>query len=229
MDNLGQYKANILIVDDDVLIAESTKFQLKKAHYTTVGMAVNAEEAIQMARDRQPDIIIMDVNLGSPIDGVAAAEEIQKFADIPFIFATAYADNATVERVKKTSPYGYLIKPYDNRELIVAIETSLYKHSYDKKLKEQEMMFRTLSNFAYEWEFWILPNKEFKYCSPSCERITGYKAEEFITNPKLLFDIVHPVNRSEYEKHFEEYHSCKREETVKAIEGKLSLIFHSLT
>ncbi len=214
MDNQLNPKANILIVDDDVLIAESNKFLLKKSGYNSVGIAADGTQAIKLAKEKQPDLILMDINLGGSIDGITAAEEIQKFADIPFIFLTAYSDPATVERAKKIGPFGYLIKPFDNRELIVAIETSLYKHSYDKKIKEQELLFRTIANFAYEWEFWLLPDLQFKYCSPSCQRVTGYQAEEFTANPKLLFDIVHPDDRDAFEKHIQNNYRDKKDEIV---------------
>ncbi len=221
MINTEVSKANILLVDDDVLIGESVKFLLRKSNYNTVGIAFSAKEAIEIAKEKQPDLILMDINLEGKVDGISAAAEIQKFADIPFIFLTAYSDNMTVDRVKKTSPYGYLIKPYDNRELLVAIETALYKHSYDKKIKEQELMFRTISNYAYEWEFWVMPDSNFKYCSPSCERVTGYTAEEFISNPKLQFDIVYGEDITIFEDHYRKYHNHKREETVKALQFRI--------
>jgi PAS domain S-box-containing protein len=207
-------KANILVVDDDLLIAESNKFLLKKSGYHTVGVATDGLQAVKLAKEKQPDLILMDVNLSSSMDGITAAEEIQKFVDIPIIFLTAYSDPATIERAKKVGPFGYLIKPFDNRELIVAIETSLYKHSFDKKIKEQELLFRTVANFAYEWEFWLLPDLQFKYCSPSCKRIAGYSAEEFTANPKLLFDIVHPEDRDAFEEHIKCNYPERKEEII---------------
>ncbi len=210
-------KASILLVDDDILISESNKILLRKSGYETAGIACDGKTAIEMALEKKPDLILMDVNLNSEIDGIAAAEEIQKSEDIPVIFVTAYSDPSTIERAKKVGPFGYLIKPFENRELLVSIETSLYKHSFDKKIKEQEFLFRTVANFAYEWEFWIMPDLQFKYCSPSCERVTGYKAEEFINNPKLLFDIIHEDDKSKFEEHFRKYHSENSTETVQAL------------
>lgn len=236
MEKMLPTKANILIVDDDVLIAESTKSILRRANYNIVGTAINAAEAIQFARERNPDLILMDINLGNSEDGISAAEEIQKFADIPFIFATAYSDNATIERAKKIGPFGYLIKPYDNREMLVAIETSLYKHFFDKKIKEQELLFRTVANYAYEWEYWQMPDAQFKYCSPSSERITGYKSEEFVRNPKLLFEIIHPEDKYSFEKHFDESHSIDKDKVLNKFEfrilnkhGKIIYIRHTCT
>ncbi len=232
--NNSSTKASILLVDDDILIAESNKILLKKAGYNIAGIACDGKSAIELALEKKPDLILMDVNLNCEIDGIDAAEEIQKFADIPFIFLTAYSDPSTVDRAKKIGPFGYLIKPFENRELLVAIETTLYKHYLDKKIKEQEFLFRTVANFAYEWEFWIMPDLQFKYCSPSCERVTGYKAEEFINNPQLLFDIIHPEDKGKFEDHSSKYHSENYNETVKELElriihknGNLKFIRHT--
>ncbi len=234
MEKILPTKANILIADDDVLIAESTKIILRKANYNTVGTAINATEAIQIAKEKHPDLILMDINLDNSKDGISAAEEIQKFADIPFVFVTAYSDNDTIERAKKIGPFGYFIKPYDNRELLVTIETSLYRHSFDKKIKEQELLFRTVSNYAYEWEYWQLPDLQFKYCSPSSIRTTGYKREEFIENPKLLIEIVHPEDKDSFEKHFNESNFGNRDKVVNALDfriidkqGSIKFIRHS--
>ncbi len=221
MDAPIQIKTNILIVDDDVLIAESTKYQLRKANYNIVGTAVSAKEAIEITKEKKTDIILMDINLKDPEDGIFAAEEIQKIVDVPFIFLTAYSDKDTVQRVKKIGPYGYLIKPYDNKELLVAIETSLYKHSFEKKIKEQELLFRTLSNFAYEWELWVMPDLTLKFCSPSCKRVTGYSADEFFSNPKLLMEIIHPEDKDEFANHFLQPFAGKENETIKTLEHKI--------
>lgn len=222
MEKIINPKANILIVDDDVLIAESNKFQIKNFGYNPVGVAINGQKAIDLAKEKSPDLILMDINLGrASIDGITAAEEIHKFADIPIIFLTAYSDPDTIERAKKVGPYGYLIKPFDKRELQVAIETSLYKHTFEKNIKEQELLFRTIANFAYEWEFWILPDLQFKYCSPSCQRVTGYLAEEFMANPNLLSDIVHPGDRIAFDKHLQEYYSERKDETVKNFQFRI--------
>ncbi len=126
-------KKNILIVDDDLLIAESSRFLLTKSGFSVVGIALNGQQAIEFAKQKCPDLILMDINLGDSIDGITTAQEIQKFADYPFIFLTAYSDPETVERAKKVGPFGYLIKPFDNRELIVSIETTLSNYETDNQ------------------------------------------------------------------------------------------------
>jgi PAS domain S-box-containing protein len=214
-------KANILIVDDDILIAESNKVLIKKYGYKIAGIAANCPEAISLAKEKQPDLILMDINLGSKMDGITAAEEIQKFADIPIIFLTAYSDPVTLERAKKIGPFGYLIKPFDNRELIITIENSIVKHSFEKKTKEQELLFRTIANYAYEWELWLTPDLQFKFCSPSCKRISGYTSEEFLANPKLLSEIIHPEDKDAYEKHVEANYRHELNDVVKDFEFRI--------
>lgn len=221
MEFLHESKPNILIVDDDILIAESNKFTIRKAGYNVVGIAVDSAQALALTKEKKPDLILMDVNLAGSDDGIVTAEEIQKIDDIPIIFVTAYSDAATIERAKKIAPFAYLIKPFDNRELIVAIETTLNKHSFDKKIKEQKLLFETVANFAYEWEFWISPDLKFKYCSPSCQKITGYKAEEFLANPMLLLDIIHPVDKKKYEEHFKDYIKQKSNQTAEVLEFRI--------
>lgn len=222
LSNQLNSKANILIVDDDVLIAESIRFLIKKAGYNSIGIAVSGAQAIELAKEKQPNLILMDINLGDSIGGITAATEIQEFADIPFIFLTAYSDPATIEKAKKVGPFGYLIKPFDNREVLVAIETALYKHSFDKKIKEQELLFRTVANHAYEWESWLSPDLQFKYCSPSCERVTGFKDIEFMNNPHLLSEIVHPDDKEIFENHITKFHSEKIDETVEGFEFRIN-------
>ncbi len=220
MDNSGN-GSGILIVDDDILIAESNKILLKREGYGIAGIACDGRTAIDSAIEKNPDLVLMDINLNSEIDGITAAEEIQKVADVPIIFLTAYSDPATIDRAKRVGPFGYLIKPFEKRELLVAIETTLYKHQFEKKLKEQELLFRTVANFAYEWEFWLLPNLQFKFCSPSCKRISGYENFEFMNNPKLLSDIIHPEDREKFEQHMTDYSVDKINETVTSFEFRI--------
>jgi CheY-like chemotaxis protein len=123
--------ANILIVDDDILIAESNKFIIRRAGYNTAGIAVDGKEAIELTKEKKPDVILMDINLSGTMDGITAAEEIKKIADIPIIFVTAYTDSATKERAKKVRPSGYLVKPFDRRALEELIYNVLRKTSAD--------------------------------------------------------------------------------------------------
>ena len=137
-------KAKILIVDDDLITSLSIKKTLEKYGFNVIGTAANADEAIHFVKAGQPNLVFMDVNLRGSIDGIETSEKIKELADVPIIFITAYSDHATIERAKKTGPYGYLIKPFDSNELYAAVTTTLYKHSVEKRMIESEERFRLL-------------------------------------------------------------------------------------
>ena len=214
-------KGTILIVDDDALLAEHNKILLQKSGYKSVDIALDPEQAIRLTKDKSPDLILMDINLNDQYDGIKTAEEIQKIFDVPIIFVTAFSDPDTINRAKKVAPFGFIMKPFESREFLVAVETALYKHSFDKKIKRQELLFRTVANFAYEWEFWLTPDLKFRYCSPSCKRISEYTAEEFLDDPKLLFEIVHPDDKREFEKHTNHFYSENVDEVVKDFQFRI--------
>jgi PAS domain S-box-containing protein len=168
------------------------KETLKNLGYTVPTIAISGELAIEKAGEFLPDIILMDIHLAGKMDGIEAANIIKNRYDIPVIYLTAYADVAILDRAKITEPYGYIIKPAGELALHSAIHMALYKHEMEGKLKESEEKYRTIANFTYDWESWIGPDGKYLYVSPSCERITGYCAEEFIDNPNLIVQITYP-------------------------------------
>jgi len=128
--------ANILIVEDENTISESLKVMLKHMGYGIAGVATSGEEAIQKALKMRPELILMDIELEEGMDGVEAAGKIHESIDIPIIYLTGHADSKLLERVKTTEPYGYILKPFKERDIRVAIEMALYKHETEIKLKE---------------------------------------------------------------------------------------------
>ncbi|HEV8062230.1 MAG TPA: response regulator [Gemmataceae bacterium] len=130
--------ANILVVEDDKIIAKGIQKRLKGMGYEAAGSASTGEEAIQKAVDARPDLILMDICLGGGMDGVAATELIRKQVDVPVVYLTAYSDPATLQRAKITEPFGYVLKPYEDRDLQTAIEIGLYKHKQERRLRENE-------------------------------------------------------------------------------------------
>jgi CheY-like chemotaxis protein len=85
---------------------------------------------------KHPDLVLMDINLNNEMNGIDAASKIHSFSDIPVIYMTAYSDDKTLERAKITEPFGYLIKPFKDREVNITIQIALYRHEMEKKLKE---------------------------------------------------------------------------------------------
>jgi diguanylate cyclase (GGDEF)-like protein/PAS domain S-box-containing protein len=134
----------LVIVEDEKIIALDLQRRLERFGYQVVGMASDGPEAIEAARDREPDIILMDIMLSGPMDGIEAAREIKTRFGIPVIFLTAYTDEKTLERAKEVEPFGYILKPFKERELYTTIDIALYKNSIDKKLRKQERLFSAI-------------------------------------------------------------------------------------
>ncbi|MBN1432661.1 MAG: response regulator [Methanomicrobiaceae archaeon] len=124
----------ILIVEDSALVALEISETLKSLGYNVVGEAASGAEAIEMARDLKPDLVLMDIILKGDMDGIEAADRIYSSYDIPVIYLTAHSDEATLERALKTNAFGYLIKPFNDRELYSNIEITLHKHRIMKKV-----------------------------------------------------------------------------------------------
>jgi CheY-like chemotaxis protein len=121
-------KAQVLIVEDDNITVLELRDRLQRLGYAVSAVASYGEEAIEKAGEKRPDVVLMDIRLKGAVDGIEAAEEIRVRFDIPVIYLTALADEDTLQRAKVTEPYGYISKPFDERELEVAIEAALHRH-----------------------------------------------------------------------------------------------------
>jgi PAS domain S-box-containing protein len=135
-------KARILIVEDEALVAEDLKMALSKIGYDVVGHAVSADEAVKKAVEHEPDLILMDIVLKGERSGIDASYDIKAKNDIPILFLTAYTDISLINKAKSTEPYAYLVKPFQERQLLAAIEMALYKSKMEKRLKDSEAKYR---------------------------------------------------------------------------------------
>ena len=137
-------KRQILVVEDERLVAKHIENMVRGLGYDVAGVAATGEDAVRIALGTMPDLVLMDIMLRGDMDGIAASEQIWDKAAIPVVYLTAYADEATLERAKVTDPFGYLLKPFEERELFTAIEMALYKHKTDRELKERERWLSTI-------------------------------------------------------------------------------------
>ncbi|NJK70354.1 MAG: hybrid sensor histidine kinase/response regulator [Microcoleus sp. CSU_2_2] len=126
----------ILVVEDEVIVAEDIAGRLKKLGYTVTATVSSGEEAIEKIAENQPDLVLMDIVLKGHMDGVTAAEKIQSNTNIPTVFLTAYADDKTLQRAKLTNPFGYIVKPFQQNDLRVAIEIALHRHEIETKMRQ---------------------------------------------------------------------------------------------
>jgi len=131
-------KGRILIVEDETLIAMELKDRLEQNHYTVCGMVARGEEAIEQVEQFKPDLALMDIHLAGKLNGIETAKQLQLKKAIPVIYLTAYSDPRLVEQAAKTEPYGYLVKPFEERELRAMIEVAIYKHMMEKRERDKE-------------------------------------------------------------------------------------------
>ncbi len=175
----------IMVVEDDVLIAENIKNTLQGFGYSVPAMASRGELAIERAGSVRPDLVLMDIRLAGEMDGIAAAERIKADYGIPVIYLTAYADEELFARAKVTEPYGYLVKPFHNRDLHATVQMALYKHEMDRRLKESEERCHAVMSQALDGIVLFEPStREILGSNYSFRAMLGY-AEEDADRPAI--------------------------------------------
>lgn len=127
--------SSILVVEDEMVISLEISATLRRLGYEVVGQAITGEDAVRLAEEADPDLILMDIRLKGEMDGIEAASRIREKNDRPVIFLTAHSDEVTLERAIAVSPSGYLIKPFKDRELYSSIELALHKHDIRERLR----------------------------------------------------------------------------------------------
>lgn len=174
----------ILVVEDENLVAQDIRYRLEQMGYPSPEIALTGEEAIEKASTVSPDLILMDVILSRGyVDGVDAAEKIRTFLDVPIIYLTASSDAATLDRAKLTAPDGYILKPFQTKELQIAIELTLYKYEVDREiLRKDRQLLETLKDM----EEGVVAADEFGkvfYMNPAAERLTGWISTDALGQP----------------------------------------------
>lgn len=190
----------ILVVEDETIVSMDIQNSLRLLGYEVAGAATSGPEAIGKADQTMPDLVLMDIILKGEMDGVEAARAIHARLGIPVIFLTACADEKTLERAKVTEPFGYMIKPFEERELHSHIEIALYRHRMERKLRESEERYSLATQGANDglWD-WDLRSKEI-YFSPRWKSMLGYRDPEIGSSPLDWFGRIHPADREQVEK-----------------------------
>jgi PAS domain S-box-containing protein len=182
-------KQTILIVENDAIIAMRLQKTLESWGYHTE-WALSGETALQEAHAQPPDLVLMDIGLDGPLDGIQTAEQLHQRLGLPSIFLTAYADDELLQRARLAEPYGYLIKPVADRELRSTIEMALYKHQMDRRLRDSEERLRMVTDHMLDMVSQVDLQGRYQYVSPSYERILGFNAEEIVH--QNMFEGIHP-------------------------------------
>ncbi len=140
-------KLNIFIVEDESIVAKDIQNSLTKLGYNVIGFANNGNDAIERITELVPDLVLMDIMIKGNLTGIDVSEKIKERMNIPVIFLTAYADEATLSRAKITEPYGYILKPFKEIDLHSTIEMAIYKHQKDTALlKERDFLYSLVEN-----------------------------------------------------------------------------------
>ncbi|MCD6162937.1 MAG: PAS domain S-box protein [candidate division Zixibacteria bacterium] len=167
--------AQIMIVEDEIIVAKSIQNRLKSLGYSVPAIASSGEEAIQKAKETNPDLLLMDIRLKGNIDGVEAARRINDNQSVPVIYLTAYADDNTLNRAKNTEPYGYLLKPFEPQVLHTTIEIALYKHMMEMKLKERKQKLENILEGVSDAVIVADAASIVTFMNPIAESLTGWK------------------------------------------------------
>lgn len=181
-----------MVVEDENIIAMDIRQRLETLGYQVVAQFGSGTDAICALADLRPDLILMDIGLKGSMDGIQTAEQIRIQFDLPVIFLTSFSDQATLERASQSEPYGYIVKPFEEHELAIAVEMALYKHGMDKKLRESEERYNLAVRGANDgiWD-WKLKNNEI-YFSPRWKAMLGFREDEIGNNLEEWFKRVHP-------------------------------------
>ena len=172
--------AGVIIVEDEAIIATDMGAVLQRRGHRVLATVSDADEAVAKTGELWPDIVLMDIVLDGEKSGIEAAGRIAALYDVPVLFVTSHADEPTVRQARETGPYGYILKPISDPELIISVEMTLYRHALDRRLRASEEKYRRLFDNIRDVFFRTDPNGVLVLISPSVRRIAGYEPEEIL-------------------------------------------------
>ncbi len=180
----------VLVVEDESIVARDIGNMLLGLGYDVVSIVSTAKESVLTARTARPDIVLMDILLQGERTGVEAAGQIYKQFNIPVVYLTAYADEITLQRAKKTEPFGYLLKPFEERELQTTIEIALYKFKMEMKMRNRERLLSTILKSIDDGVIATDQEGMITFMNPLAETLTGWKQTQVLGKPANdIFDI----------------------------------------
>ncbi|KWT83476.1 ATP-binding response regulator [Candidatus Magnetominusculus xianensis] len=182
--------ARILVVEDESIVAMSIKDRLIELGFTVTAIVSTGEAAIKHVEEAVPDLILMDVVLKGELDGIRTASIIHNRFDVPIIYLTAFSDDATLSRAKHTTPYGYILKPFEGRELLINIEFALYKHNMQKKLRKSEQWLVAILKLMSAAVITTDVDGTVMFMNNGAAAITGWDAAKAIGEElRVVFDV----------------------------------------
>ncbi len=185
-------KTKILVVEDESIVARDIRNMLLGLGYEVVGVVPSGEEAVALAEESEPSLALVDVMLQGEMTGVEAADFIYSGFNIPVVYLTAYADESTLQRAKLTEPFGYLLKPFEERELQTTVEIALYKFKMEMKLRNRERWLTTILQSVGDGVVATDEKGCIQFMNPFAEDLTGWSQDEVLG--KSLQDVFHALD-----------------------------------
>lgn len=173
-------RPKILIVEDDCIVAEDLQNSITKMGLAVAGIATSGAEALARVNEIRADLVLMDIVLKGAMTGIETAEQVRTLYNIPVVYLTAHSDGKIFEQAKKTGPFGYLLKPFDERELYVSIQIALYKHQIEEELKASRESFHNIVVRNKDGILILDQNRYVQFCNPAAENLLGRKADALL-------------------------------------------------
>lgn len=173
----------VWIVEDEAIVAMDLKTRLQALGYDVLGISSYGEDAVEKVAEHKPDLVMMDIVLKGEMDGITAAGIIRQEMEIPVIYLTAYADEKTIGRAKVTEPFGYILKPFEERDVLTVIEIALYKASMERRLRESERWISTMIRSMGEGIIATDTDAMVKFMNPVAVGLTGINEKDAIGKP----------------------------------------------
>lgn len=189
-----QRKSRLLIVEDERIVAMDLSRRLEQLNHEVVDIVSNGPDVFRAVEQHQPDLVLMDIQIQGDMDGIEAAAILRDKYHIPHVFLTAFRDEATIDRAKLTDPDGYIVKPFNDRDIQLNIDIALYKSKLRNELRLSELKFRTLIQNSSDIITVVRLDGTIDFVSPSVQRILGYKPERLLD--QQIADYIHEDNHS---------------------------------
>ena len=182
----------ILVVEDEAIVAMDIQVSLENLGYSVPAIVSSGEEALKKAEEFRPDLVLMDIMLKGDMNGIDAADRIRSDLDVPVVYLTAYADDDTLNRAKITEPFGYIVKPFTERELHSTIEMAIYRHRAEIELKKTKEWLATVLRSIGDAVITTDDKGLVTSMNPVAEALTGWKEDE--AKGKRMTEVFNIIN-----------------------------------
>jgi serine phosphatase RsbU (regulator of sigma subunit)/PAS domain-containing protein len=173
-------KARIMVVEDEGVVAMQVAETLKVLGYEVPVVAMTGEEAVAKLLETEPDLVLMDIHLRGGVSGIEAAHRIRQRLDVPIVYLTAFSDSETLDQAQLTEPYGYVLKPFEEKSLHAILQMSLMKHKRTRGIRENGWWMSAVAASMMEAILICDPKGYVKFANPSAESLLGKKSRDFV-------------------------------------------------